>query len=104
MASASDITIVRGNTNEPNNVAPFTDEYIGGLIDASGVAGASAIIWENKAASYSTSVDVTEAGASHKFSNLFDNAQKMITYWRSQAGGTPTPVGGVLKVKKIERS
>lgn len=102
MASASDILIVRGNTNEPNDVAPFTDAYIGGLIDASDVAGATAVIWENKAAILSEQVDVTEAGASHKFSDLFDHAQKMVTYWRTQAGTEPTT--GTVRVKKIERA
>lgn len=102
MATPADIARVRLNTNEPNNVDPYTDAYIGGLIDSSGVAGASAIIWEQKAASYSTKVDVTEAGASHKFSDLFDNAQKMIQYWRDQEEAEGGPAGRV-KIKVIER-
>lgn len=105
MASASDITIVRGNTNEPTDAEPFTDAYIGELVDAEGVAGASATIWEQKAATYSSAVDVTEAGASHKFSDLFNNATKMATYWRKKQAEDDAVVDltGRVKVKKIER-
>lgn len=102
MASPGDILIVRTNTNEPNNVPPFTDDYLSGLIDAEGVVGASATIWEQKAAKEATSVDVTEAGASHKFSSRFEQARKMAELWRAQAG-TEEPQTTV-RVKKIERS
>lgn len=106
MASPGDIAIVRVNTAEPNDVEPYTDSYIGGLIDASGVTGATLTIWEQKLATFSTSVDVTEAGASHKFSDLFKNAQAMVAYWQKkyddENGGSTSD--GVLRVKVIERS
>lgn len=104
MASASDITTVRGNTNEPDDVAPYTDDYVSGLIDANGIAGASAAIWEQKAASLSEMVDVTEAGASHKFSDLFKSASAMASYWRGQEDELAEALSGRVRVKKIERS
>lgn len=106
MASASDILIVRGNTNQPTDAAPFTDDYIGDLIDAVGVTGASAVIWEQKAATYASAVDVTEAGASHKFSDLFANAHKMALYWRKKADEEEdaASASGRVKVKVIQRT
>lgn len=103
MASASDITIVRNNTNEPTT-DPYSDEYVGALIDASGVTGATVVIWQQKVARFSTSVDVTEAGASHKMSDLFDNAVKMLDYWQGILDAETGPVvSGAVRVRVIDR-
>lgn len=103
MADPSDIVIVRNNTNEPTTT-PYTDDYIGGLIDVAGVTGATVEIWKQKVARYSTSVDVTEAGATHKFSELFDNALKMLAYWEGVAESEiPGTLTGV-RVRVIERT
>ena len=103
MADASDIQIVRNNTNEPTTT-PYTDEYIGALIDASGVTGATVVIWQQKVARYSTSEDVTEAGASHKMSDLFTNASKMLAYWQKILDDETGPVvSGAVRVKVIDR-
>jgi hypothetical protein len=106
VASASDITLVRQNTGEPVNVEPFTDEYIGGLIDTASVAGASAVIWSQKAVKASTLVDVSEAGASHKFSDVFKNATAMRDYWNGLRNDelTPTSDVGRVVVRKIIRT
>lgn len=85
MSTASETTQVRNNTGQTDNVAPFTDDYIGALVDDLGVSGASASVWESLAAMYSTKVDVQEAGASHKFSDLFKNAKIMADYWTKKA-------------------
>lgn len=77
MADASDIATVRFNTDEPEETT-YSDEVIGGLIDADGVAGASATIWRWKAGALAKlSADVTEAGASHKNSELYKAALAM---------------------------
>lgn len=103
MADASDIAAVRLNTNEPTD-ATFSDDAIGVLVDELGVAGASASIWGVKAGSYSELVDVTEAGASHKFSDLHKNALAMQKHWEGQALLLITPVAsGRPKVRQIER-
>jgi hypothetical protein len=104
MADASDIAAVRLNTNEPD-ATTFSDEAISALVDELGVAGASASIWGVKAGSYSELVDVTEAGASHKFSDLHKNALAMQKFWDGQALLLVTPLhSGRPKVRKIERS
>lgn len=83
MAAVNEIAAVRLNTGLNDNVDPWTDDSIGDLVDQFGVDGASAAIWRSLAASYSTKVDVTEAGATHKFSDLFKNAQAMATKYES---------------------
>lgn len=76
MASSLEIAEVRENTDEPTQ-EEWSDPRIGELIDENGVAQASAIIWRKKAAKYAELVDVSEAGASHSFSDLQDKALKM---------------------------
>lgn len=103
MASASDIEDVRRNTAEPTEVN-YTDEALSDLIDALGVAGASAEIWGEKAASAASLVDVTEAGASHKFSDLHKNALAMQKHWKGLADAEVAPAtSGRPKVRVIER-
>jgi hypothetical protein len=80
MASASDITAVRDNTNEPNDDR-FTDGIIGALVDAAGVAGATATIWRRKAAIYADLVTTAEAGASRNLSDLNKHALAMASNW-----------------------
>ena len=81
MASEADVTQVRLNTGVAEDDATYTAEYIGGLIDASDVSSATLTIWKQLAASYARLVDVSEAGASHKFSDLFKNADAMVKRW-----------------------
>ena len=93
MASASDIADVRGNTNEPANVDPYTDDVIGAYIDTLGVAGATAKIWTQKAATYvDEAKKVTEAGASHDFDS-HKNALAMAAHWDKIAASEVAVVG-----------
>lgn len=103
MASVSDIEEVRRNTAETSSSSSFTDAVLGAYIDDLGVAGAAAKVWEEKAASYVELVDTTEAGASHKFSDLLKNAQSQATYWGAKAV-VAVDVSGRPKVRKIVRS
>jgi hypothetical protein len=80
MADASDIAAVRSNTNEPEDDR-YDDFLIGALVDASGVAGASAIIWRRKAALYADLVTTSEAGASRNLSDLNKQALAMAANW-----------------------
>lgn len=107
MATDADILYVRRNTNEPTDDT-YTDTVIEELIDANGVSYASAVIWEEKAASVATSADVTEAGASHKFSDIYKNFMAMAKYWRERITAEDIAeeelVAGRVRVKKIVRS
>lgn len=103
MASASDIAQVRVNVNEAG-LDPYTDQIISDKIDLLGVAGASANIWQEKAGSFAELVDVTEAGASHKFSDLYKNALAMSAHWSAQAAAASPSAEGRPIVRVIERS
>jgi hypothetical protein len=104
MATSGDILIVRNNTNEGDDTSEFTSDFISALIDEQGVVGASATIWESKTAQLVEEVDVTEAGASHKFSDLFVHAKQMSEYWRKKADViVVSATTGRVRVKVINR-
>lgn len=86
MATAGQILDVRNNTGEPDEDSSYDDEELEVLIDADGVDLASAAIWRRKAAIYSEMVDVSEAGASRKMSDLFKNAVAMAEYYEKKGG------------------
>jgi len=85
MAEPGDIAYVRNLVSESDNSNGWTDEKIGLFIDAaSNNWNAAADIWEAKAGSYSTAVDVTESGSSRKLGTLFENAMKMAVLYRKR--------------------
>ncbi len=105
MATAGDIEEVRQKTDETGSESVYDDTLIGSLIDTYDVTGAVAAMWDMKAARAAKLVDVTEAGASHKFSSQFDHAKAMSEIWNGRAGVVEvTGGGGVIRIKKIERS
>jgi hypothetical protein len=82
MATADEIAEVRRNTNEPDDTGGFTDALIGTLVDTLGLVSlASGAVWRTKAAKYADLVDVSEAGASRKMSDLFKHATAMADHW-----------------------
>ena len=103
MASRSDIDTVRKNVAEPSQDT-FTDAVIGAAVDRVGVAGASAELWSQKAAALAELVDVSEAGASHKFSDLHKNALAMSAHWSKLALVATGVVSERIRIKQIVRS
>lgn len=101
MATAEDINYVRLSTNVSDTDPVYTSIYIGGLVDEHGRDGASAVVWRQKAATYAELVDVTEAGASHKFSELHKNALAMAAEFEAKSAAVSG--SGRPKVKQIER-
>jgi hypothetical protein len=107
VADASDIEAVRLYADVRENVSPFSDVTVEGLIDSLGVAGATAELIRRRLPELEKLVDTTEAGASHKLSSIATAAQKRLAYWEARAGasGDPTVVAGSgTRVKKIVRS
>jgi hypothetical protein len=104
MADSGDIQIVRRQTGQSENAAPFDDAYIGSLIDELGITGSTISIYEQLMAEYAKLVDTTEAGASHKFSDLYKNAKLQADYYRGiyliEIGEEPDRT----RVKKIVRT
>lgn len=103
MASTSDIGIVRRNVNESTDET-YTDDVISAMVDADGVAGASAAIWREKAGRYSDLVNVSEAGASHAYSDLHRNALNMAKSYGDVTPVEEAPISSRVRVKRIERS
>lgn len=104
MASTSDIADVRRNVNEPDDET-YSDEAIGAMVDADGIAGASARIWRAKAARYAELVNVSEAGASHSYSDLHKNAINMAKAFDSvESEDEAPPIANRVRVQKIVRS
>jgi hypothetical protein len=100
MAEADDIALVRQMTDEHDDDI-WSDEAIAALIDDNGIDSTVLRIWREKAARYSTLVDVSEAGARRSMSQAFEHAQKMVDYWAGAVGGTPS---GRARVHKIDRT
>lgn len=103
MATAAEITTVRQNVNEPDDSGGYTDAIIGALIDEGDTDSAAASIWLRKAAEYAELVDTSEAGTSHKFSDLHKNALTMATRFGA-TDAAATESGGRARVHKIVRS
>lgn len=106
MATTGDIAAVRDNTNEPEDDR-FDDDTIGLLVDASGVAGATAVIWRRKAAVYADLVTTSEAGASRHLSDLNKHALSMATNWDSVKTAEDTAAAGGkarARTHRIERA
>lgn len=107
MATSEQVAEVRKNIAEDRD-DDWSDPAIATTIDsAGGVNAASAAIWRQKAASYAHLVDVSEAGASHKFSDLHRNALAMAKQYEASAM-TSGEISGVsvgrAKVKVIDRA
>ncbi len=75
MATPDQITQLRIMINQPDNVAPWTDETLGILIDgAQGDLNAAAYnVWAGKAAQVAHLVDISEGGSSRKMSDMYKN-------------------------------
>lgn len=87
MATAEEIAQLRLMIAEPDDVAPWTDAYLGALIDAAeGDLNASSLtIWTSKAASFAGMVDTTESGSSRRLSQLQEQALKMVAFYKNAA-------------------
>lgn len=108
MADAREIADVRENTDERDEEGTWSNSQISDLVDLGGVFAASATIWRRKAASYADLVDVSEAGASHAFSDLYKNALDMANKFdalvASGADVEPPGSSGHARVKVIDRA
>lgn len=106
MATAEEIAVLRAKINQLDNTDPYTDEALDLLIDAANgdtdeVAGA---IWGQKAASFSTLVDISESGSSRKMGDLYKNAMAMANFYSGKAkADDPVPAANRARTRAIER-
>ena len=62
----------------------LNDDQLGAILDAEGsIEGAAAAVWESKAASSATLVNVSESGSSRSLSDVHKNALAMAILARS---------------------
>jgi hypothetical protein len=102
MADAIDIAELRRLINEPDDVEPFTDVYLSGRLDAwTGLgSGLAALMWREKAASYTELIDVQEGNSNRKMSQLYAQALKMAD---GLDGGGSSVTTRQSRTRKIER-
>lgn len=103
MATPEEIAEVRLNTDEPRDDEPFTDTFLGELIDGNGVTSASAIVWRKKAARAASLVNVSEAGSSLAMGDLQAKYLIMAKSYEDQLIVMDSNFSGRVRVKLIER-
>lgn len=84
MADSSDVEQVRRNANIDPDDTKWTFAVISAYVDLVGVAGATARLWDEKAASYADLVDISEAGAQERLGQLHDHAIAQQKLWRER--------------------
>lgn len=103
MAAAADIERVRVLANVPDATEPYTDAYLGQLVDELGSLDAAvAATWRTKAAQYAELVTQSEAGSSMNFSDLHKNALRMASDYEAKVVTATTSSGGT-RVSEIVR-
>jgi hypothetical protein len=82
MATDQQVATLRPMIDEPDSTT-YSDEILKTLIDQveDDLDTAAAQIWEQKAARFSTLVDVSESGSSRSMSQLYKNAAAQATYY-----------------------
>lgn len=87
MATPDEVAELRFKTGlAPNDNTYGDDDALGALIDEKGSVNAAASeIWQMKAASYSTLVNVSESGSSRSMGDLYKNALGMAQYYGGSA-------------------
>jgi hypothetical protein len=104
MATTAEVASLRANTGLSNDDV-YADPEIAVLVDSAGsVEAASAVVWRQLAAHYAKLTDTSEAGASHKYSLLYDRAMEQADFWENRAtNGTPIARRGSPRTIAITR-
>lgn len=103
MATSLEIAELRVETQEPTNAEPYTDAFLGELIDAHGVTESAHRIWKAKRNTVASLVDISEGGSSRKMSQLFDNYDKIVKGYESAETSIDSPTTYAPRTRKAER-
>jgi hypothetical protein len=87
MATPEQIQELRNNISEQTDANPWSDTFLGALIDAYGMDEASAKGWEQKAASIADMTDISEGGSTRKSAHA--QYLKMAERYRSNMNTDP---------------
>jgi Cdc6-like AAA superfamily ATPase len=98
VASEDDVAELRRLTAIPDVTEPYSDAFMGALIDTNGIEGAAALVWREKAAAYAEAVDMSESGSTRKFSDLHKNALAMAGEFGSLT--VQSSASGVVQIER----
>lgn len=89
MATPNQIAELRVTIQELVDTPPYTDEFLGNLIDDSGMTEAAYKVWVAKRNMVASLVDISEGGSSRKNSQLFESYSKIVAGYEN-GGDTPS--------------
>lgn len=88
-------------------VDPYDDTQLSALIDASSIFRVAERLWNEKAASYASLVNVSESGSSRNLGDAHKNALAMAKYYKGLAdeeeSETPVDVSRFARTRAIVR-
>ena len=100
MATQLQIEELRINTRTVGDPT-YTDEFLGGLIDAYGLTESELKVWTAKRNTVAALVDISEGGSSRKMSQLFDQYSKIVAGYGED---TSSSAGRAPRTREITRS
>lgn len=104
MATVDEIAALRLLIAQPADVEPYTDVRLGALLDeGTDPRAIAASIWREKAASYSSLVDVQEGNSKRSLSQLQKQALSMAGGFDSELAGEGLELRRGSRTRKIER-
>lgn len=83
MATPQQIVELRFEVKEPDNIEPYTDQFLSDMLDTYGASGSAQRVWIAKRNAVANLVDITEGGSSRKMSQLFDNYEKIVNSYQA---------------------
>ena len=89
MATSNEILELRGLVQEANNAAPWTDEFLGGLIDRYGIKASARSIWIQKAGERVDLVTISEGGSTRSASDAHKHALEMVDVFGEDPSAAP---------------
>jgi hypothetical protein len=106
MATPDEVSELRRLSNY-TDVDPYDDPQLSGMIDASSIYRVAARLWNEKAASLATLVNVSESGSSRNMGDAHKNALAMARYYKGLAdeedAETPVDVTRFARTRAIVR-
>jgi hypothetical protein len=104
MATSAEIAAFRLLIGQPEDAEPYTDQFLSARLDSAASDQAlAAVIWREKAASFSELVDVSESGSSRKLSDLYKNALTMAAAFEGIVPTDDSSVQSGVRVKRLTR-